>query len=192
MPGADFAGITLVGAQRRVENRGATDPLVAELDEVQANLGEGPCLDALWEHRTVVIDDMHTDDRWPRFAAAAADRGIGGSLSFQLFVEGDHLGALNLYGSCASGFDQESEDVGLIFATHAAVALVGAQHEATLRVAVSSRDLIGQAKGILMERYRLTADQAFTLLTRASMTTNRKVTDIAAELATTGQLPADR
>src|SRR3712207_9089476 len=88
---------------------------------MQDAVQEGPCLDAVWEHETVRIDDMRTDTRWPRFAAEAAALGVLSSLSLQLFVEGDNLGALNLYARQPHAFGEESEDVGLVLAAHAAV-----------------------------------------------------------------------
>jgi hypothetical protein len=110
-------------------------------------------------------------------------------MCFQLFVEGDRLGALNLYSSVPHAFDDESEDVGLVFASHAAVALAGAEHEAHLRAGMGSRDVIGQAKGILMERHKLTADQAFEVLARVSQELNRKLVDVAHELTEIGAVP---
>jgi hypothetical protein len=110
-------------------------------------------------------------------------------LSFQLYVAQDSLGALNLYSDQAEAFNDESENVGLLFAAHAAVAMAGARNHDYLTRALSMRDLIGHAKGILMERHRLTADQAFALLVRASQRTNTKLTDIAPNLADTGYLP---
>jgi AmiR/NasT family two-component response regulator len=109
-------------------------------------------------------------------------------LSFQLYVSGDNLGALNLYNGSPEAFSDQSEHVGLLLASHAAVAMAGAQHEEQLLQAVATRDLIGQAKGILMERYKITADQAFSLLIRASQDTNSKLRDVADHLiATTGR-----
>lgn len=135
------------------------------------------------------IEDIREEDRWPRFAGRAADLGVRSMLSFQLFVTGSTMGALNLYSSRPGAFGEESESVGLVFASHAAVALVSAQHEEHLRAALASRDLIGQAKGILMNQFRITADQAFQVLVRASSHTNRKLVDIAEELCATGVLP---
>lgn len=103
-------------------------------------------------------------------------------LSFQLYVEGDNLGALNLYSHTPNGFDEESERVGLLFASHAAIAFAGVQAQEQLAVSLGTRDLIGQAKGILMERHHLTGLQAFAVLTRISQDTNRKLRDVAAEL----------
>ena len=110
-------------------------------------------------------------------------------LSFQLYVERGNLGALNLYSRTAHAFDDESERVGLLFASHAGIALAGAKTEAQLREGMDSRDLIGQAKGILMERYNISAVQAFGLLTRTSADNNIKLRALAEQLADTGMLP---
>jgi GAF domain-containing protein len=189
VPGADGCSISYILARRRVEPRAWTGDRFRDIDQLQSRVQQGPCLDAVWKHRTVRIDDMTTDRRWPRFAPEAAKLGAASSLSFQLFVVGDNLGALNLYSGSPHAFCAESEDVGLVFASHAAVALIGARQQEHLRTAVRSRDLLGQAKGILMERYKLTADQAFDLLARVSQHTNRKMVDLARELTETGTMP---
>jgi len=189
VPGADECGISLVTGRRRVESRAPVGNLPNTIDELQDRLGEGPCLDAAYEQRTVRIDDMDSETRWPRFCPEAAAAGVGSVLSFQLFVTGDNLGALNLYSRSRHAFHEESDSVGLVFASHAAIALAGAENEQNLRAALTSRDLIGQAKGILMERFKITADQAFAVLVGASSRTNRKLTDIAEELSATGTLP---
>jgi GAF domain-containing protein len=189
VPGTDQAGVTLVLERRKVESRAPTGDLPREIDRAQERLGEGPCLDAVFEQQTVRIDDIRDERRWPRFAAEAADLGVRSMLSFQLFVTGGHLGALNLYSLRPRAFDDDSESIGLVFASHAAIALAGAQHEQHLRAALASRDLIGQAKGILMNQFKITADQAFQVLVRASTHTNRKLTDVAEELCATGALP---
>jgi GAF domain-containing protein len=189
VPGTDECGITLVIERRRVDSRAPTGDLPRVIDKLQERLGEGPCLDAVFDHRTVRIEDIRDDDRWPRFAGAAAEAGLRSLLSFQLFVTGGNLGALNLYGREPDAFDEESESVGLVFASHAAIALAGAQQEERLGAAIASRDLIGQAKGILMERFKITADEAFRLLVTVSSRTNRKLVDIADQLCVTGSLP---
>jgi GAF domain-containing protein len=162
------------------------------VDELQNRVGEGPCLDAIWREPMVRVDDMVTEHRWPHFVAEVADLGVGSMLCFRLFVGEDSLGALNLYAHTPCAFDADAEAVGLIFASHASVALVGAQQQQRLRSAMDHRDLVGQAKGILMERYRLTADQAFAALVQVSSTSNRKLIDIAVELTDTGDWPAPR
>jgi GAF domain-containing protein len=137
----------------------------------------------------VQVEDFSREDRWPRFAAEAARRGAGSLLSFQLFTEGGNTGALNLYAARPHAFDADSEAVGQVLEAHAAVALSAARQEQDLRRAIDRRDLIGQAKGILMERHRLTATQAFSVLVQASTHTDRKLFDVAEELTSTGLMP---
>ncbi|WP_246475657.1 GAF and ANTAR domain-containing protein [Brevibacterium renqingii] len=110
-------------------------------------------------------------------------------LAFQLFVEVDSLGALNLYSTSADAFDQEAENIGTGVAAHASLALANAQKQGQLYEAVASRDLIGQAKGILMERHKINEHDAFLLLTKVSSNTNRKLREIAEEFVRTGSLP---
>jgi GAF domain-containing protein len=193
IPGADAGGITEVrGRGQQLKVRFVTDPLVTELDTAQYDLREGPCLDAAYEHRTVRVSDFATEQRWPSFAARARAAGAGSMLAIQLYVQGEDLGALNMYSRQVKAFDDESEQVGLLFATHAAIAMAGARREQQFRVAISSRDIIGQAKGILMERHKLTADQAFAVLTKASSQTNTKLRDVAQTLVGTGEEPPTR
>ncbi len=189
VPGAEECGISYVIGRRKIESRAWTGDLPREVDDLQQRLGQGPCMDAVWEQEIVQVEDVRADSRWPDFTTAAADLGVGSMLCFQLFVAGDQMGALNLYARTPLEFDQESQEIGLMLAAHAAVALAGAEHEQHLRTAMTNRDLIGQAKGILMERHKLTADQAFGVLARASQELNRKLVDIAAELSDTGAVP---
>ena len=189
--GADHAGITLVTRGRRVETTAATDPVVEQIDMEQYQTGEGPCLTTLWERTTVRVDDMHTDGRWPRFAERVRRTGVRSVLSFQLHVGADDLGALNLYSDRVTAFDAESEGVGLLLASHAAVALADAQREAQLTRALGSRDVIGQAKGILMERHGIDPDEAFRLLVRTSQQLNRKLRDVAGDVVRTRRDPRD-
>ncbi len=109
-------------------------------------------------------------------------------LSFQLYVEGDNLGALNLYSRHAGAFDDESEHVGLLFAAHAAVAYSAVRRQAGLARSVATRQLIGQAEGMLMERHKLTADEAFAMLVRVSQNGNVKLRDVAEQLVRSGSL----
>jgi GAF domain-containing protein len=192
VPAAEACGITYVIARRKVEPRASTGELPRAVDALQDRLGQGPCVDAAWEQEIVLVDDVATDERWPAFAREAARLGVGSMLCYQLFVASDHLGALNLYASRPGAFDDESQDIGHLFAAHAAVAVAGAEHEEHLRGAVSSRDLIGQAKGILMERHKITAHQAFDVLARVSQEVNRKLVDVAREITDTGAVPRRR
>ncbi|QFZ21598.1 GAF and ANTAR domain-containing protein [Saccharothrix syringae] len=189
IPGAEHAGIIMVLGKREVSTVAMTDELPGKVDQVQYDTGQGPCLAALYLNKTVSVPDLGNESRWPAFAARAAAMDVGSMLSFQLFVENDDLGALNLYAPRPHSFDEDSLHVGLLFASHAAVALAEAQQRESLVQAMHTRDLIGQAKGILMERHKLTADQAFSVLVRVSQQSNTKLRDLAERLALTGELP---
>jgi GAF domain-containing protein len=189
VPGAQHASISTVQRRREVKTLAATGELARSIDHAQYDSGQGPCLDALYGEITVRLPDLATDQRWPKFTARARELGVGSMLAVQLFVQQDRLGALNLHSRERHAFDVASEHIALMFAAHAAVAMSNEQERQSLRTAVSSREVIGQAQGILMERFRITADMAFRLLVMASQDTNRKLRDIADELTSTGQLP---
>ena len=189
LTGATDCGISLVRGRREVQPRAWTSDLPRDLDTLQGRLGQGPCIDAIWDERVVRVPDVATETRWPEFTARAASAGAGSMLCLQLFVEGDQLGAMNVYAEQPGALDDEALELAQLLASHAAIALAGAQHEDNLRAGLTHRDAIGQAKGILMERYRITSGQAFELLVRSSSVTNRKLHDVADELASTGLLP---
>jgi len=188
VPGTDEGSISVVTGRRQVTSQSPSGDLPAQVDALQGEVGQGPCMDAVYEQQTVRVPDMAHERRWPDFARRAFELGAGSMLSFQLYVEGDNLGALNLYARQPNAFDDESENVGLMFASHAAVAFADAQKLEQLRAGIDSRDLIGQAKGMLMERYAIDADRAFTLLTRISQQRHRKIRDLAAELTSSRHL----
>jgi GAF domain-containing protein len=187
---ADYAGISEID-QKQVHTRAATDPVVQEIDHHQYRLGDGPCLTSLRDEVTVRVNDLGSESRWGRFPAAAVDEGVRSMLSVQLFVAGNNLGALNLYAREPGSFDETDESTAMLLATHAAIAMRGSKVEGNLHSALERRDVIGQAKGILMERYKINDSQAFDLLVVASQQTHRKLRDIAEELATTGALPTE-
>jgi len=122
---------------------------------------------------------MDSETRWPNFAAYAASLGAGSMIAFRLYVQQNNLGALNLYGARGVRFDSETQLIGELFASHAAIALSGAREYRQLNEALASRDIIGQAKGILMGRENITAQQAFTMLVRASQQANLKLNAVA-------------
>jgi transcriptional regulator with GAF, ATPase, and Fis domain len=188
VPGAQYAALSVVEHRREVHTRAGTADVVFAVDQVQYDTGEGPCLSAVYEQQTVSVPDMSAEARWPKFTGRTAELGVLSMLSFQLYVQQDNLGALNLYSEQKNAFNADSEHIGLLFASHAAVAMSGAQEQEHLQKAISARDLIGQAKGILMERHKLTADQAFSVLIRASQQTNTKLIDVARALTDTGEL----
>jgi GAF domain-containing protein len=186
VPGADEATITMVRKDRHCYSAAATSTLARDFDVLQDETGEGPCLDAIWRQETVRVDDLASDPRWPTLGPRASERGVGSMLCFQLFVHRDTLGALDLLAHSKSAFTDESEHVGLLLASHAAIAAADAQHLENVTSALVNRDIIGQAKGILMERLKITSDQAFAVLAKVSQDTNRKVAAVAEDLARTG------
>jgi GAF domain-containing protein len=186
VPGADEATITMVRTDRHCYSAAATSTLAADFDVLQDETGQGPCLDAIWQQETVRVDDLASDPRWPVLGPQAADRGVGSMLCFQLFVHRDTLGALDLLAHSKSAFTDESEHVGLLLASHAAIAAADAHQLENVTSALVNRDIIGQAKGILMERFKITSDQAFAVLAKVSQDTNRKVSAVAEDLASTG------
>jgi transcriptional regulator with GAF, ATPase, and Fis domain len=186
--GADHAGITLLTGDS-VSTPAASDELVRIIDRHQYATGEGPCLTAAIDHEAVVrVADLTLDTRWPKFSAAVVGLGVRSMLAFQLYTDSDTIGGLNIYARTPDAFSDDSVHTGTLLAAHAAVAVAAASHSEHLRTALASRDAIGQAKGILMERYKITADQAFDLLIAASQQTHRKLKDIASDLAATGEL----
>jgi GAF domain-containing protein len=189
VPGTEHASISMARGRRHVSTRASTGDLPRHSDQAQYDTAQGPCLDTLYERHTVHLPDMATERRWPAFAEQAHALGVGSMLCVQLFVMGDDLGALNLLSSVPRAFDESAEHVALLFATHAAVAIMGAEKEEQLRDALSRRDIIGQAMGIVMERYGMTAPRAFSVLTRLSQNSNRKLFELAAEIVETRDLP---
>ena len=188
IPGADGTGVTLL------ENRGpanvvASADFVQSLDTVQYALREGPCVAALASGRTHVIRSVHTDQRWPRFTARAAEHGVLAVLSLPLQVRGATRGALNVYSRVEGSFDAPAVRIGELFAVPAAVTAATAQVLAdsqrladNLGEALRSRAVIDQAKGILMALHGCDADRAFELLREASQTSHRKLRDVAQEI----------
>jgi GAF domain-containing protein len=189
VPGVQHASISSVQRHREVLTLAATGELPRAVDHAQYDSRQGPCLDSLFDEKTVRLSDLTTEHRWPDFIGRARELGVGSMLSVQLFVRSDGLGALNLLSEEPNAFDDSSEHVALLFATHAAVAMSSEQSKEDLRTAVTTREVIGQAQGILMERFKITDDLAFRLLVRASQDTNRKLRDIAEQLTATGELP---
>lgn len=189
VPGVEFASISAVVRRREVHTRAATGELPRAVDQAQYATGQGPYLSSRYEQRTVRSTDLATEARWPQFVVRARKVGLRSMLAIQLYVTGEDLGALNLQSTRPDAFTDESEQVGLLFAAHAAVAMAGAQAEEHLRSAITSRDLIGQAKGILMERFKISEQEAFRLLVVASQTTNIKLSEVATYLTRTGPSP---
>jgi len=183
LPGFDHVGLALLTRTGEVETKAATDPLVRELDHLQYTAGEGPCLSALRETPVVVVPDLRREQRWPRYLSSALRTGLRSQMAVRLSV-GDQatLGGLNLYSTVRDDIAPEAQELATSFATHAAIALHQAREIANLHDALESRKVIGQAIGIVMERYQLNEDRAFAFLVRASSYGNVKLRDVAQEL----------
>ena len=178
VPGAEHAGVSLREG-KLLQTVASTSDLTERINNIEHELDEGPCLQALLDHHSYRIDDISQDTRWPRFAAAAEAHGVRSMLGYKLFTSGRNLGALDLYSSKRNAFDADSEIIGELFAAHAAIALTGSTQQAEFRRALSSRDTIGIAKGILMQRERISDDQAFNLLVSTSQNANIKLHHLA-------------
>ena len=189
VPGADHAGMTMQDRDGVLSSHGVSDPLIAELDRLQADLGEGPCVDAIRSGRESVVrveDFAAEDSRWPRFAPAARESGVHSLLSFAMVPVNAPPGALNLYATVAGAFVDSARVIAAAFAMQAAIAVYGAGRIEGLTIALTTRDVIGQAKGILMERFALDDQEAFELLVRSSQDTNMKLADVARRLTASG------
>jgi GAF domain-containing protein len=197
MPGGTEASVTLI-VKDRPTTVASTGQLALDLDETQYERGQGPCLHAARSGQLTEIADTRTDTRWPQYTSRAAQQGNLSSLSVPLVIDEFEQvsGALNLYAREPEAFDAGSRGVAQAFGPYAAVAagnLYAYQNARdmadNLQAALESRAVIDQAKGVLMERYKLSAEQAFQVLAQASMNENRKVRDIADQLVSTGELP---
>lgn len=146
VPGCDEASISIVLGRRHVTSEAASGQMPRDVDILQERLRQGPCLDAAYEHASVLVPDMSTETRWPLFAPQALAAGVAGMLSLQLYVEDDVLGALNLFSRRAGAFTTESEHVGLIFAAHAAVAYSVARRQDRMARGLLTQQVIGRHK----------------------------------------------
>jgi hypothetical protein len=195
VPGADLVSVTLRSPEGRFFTPIETDAVATELDQVQYETGEGPCLEASREDGPghIRCEDLAAEPAWPRFGPHAADLGYKSVLSTALLpfdAPARQGGALNIYARESEVLDDRARDTALVLATHASLALAGvaartkAELEAeNLRRAIDSRDVIGQAKGILMQRRGIGAEEAFDLLRRTSQQLNVKLAELARTLA---------
>lgn len=179
----DFVGVSLV-ERDRIRTPAATNEKLRELDEAQYTLGQGPCRDAVRHHPTVLVGDLGTDPRWPEWGRAMVrELGIRSSLSFRLFTRpDDSWGALNVYSTAPHAFSEDDVLHGQTIAAMCAVMLARAIHDEQLATALESRTVIGQALGMVMERYDLDEETAFGVLRRLASQDNRKIRDLASEI----------
>lgn len=177
--GCDDAGIMLVHSRRRTETAASSSARVERSHDLQRELDEGPCLDALESGGSYLSDDVGHDERWPKWGPAIADLGINSALSVLLETRERRYGSLNLYANDPNAFDGNDLATAMIFARHASIALANVHQEQGLLMAIDARKAIGQAQGILMERFDIESDRAFEVLRRYSQHHNRKLHDVA-------------
>lgn len=194
IPGAEHASVTVVDGHRPPRTTAGTDELPYQWDQLQYQYGEGPCLEAIATNGVELVSDLRTENRWPRFARAIVDQTPARSmLSFRLFLTEENRAALNVYATRPGVFTDQSVATGSVFAAYASMALLAAARHDTanhLTRALETNREIGVAMGILMANGKLTSPQAFDQLRIASQNLNRKLHDIAVDVATTGTLPS--
>ena len=199
--GCRMASVTLVD-QSGYRTAASTDPAATAVDQAQYQLREGPCVDAV--DASLVYAQSFPDQRWPSLASRPTESGVQSVLSYRLTPTNSQSadsggGSLNSYGVSPDAFDDTAQEIGLILAAHASVAARAVDERSTLQSldrhlqqALLSRDVIGQAKGILMERLNVTPDDAFDLLRRSSQHLNVKLREVARQLTETRQFRMTR
>jgi GAF domain-containing protein len=189
LPGTAGAGVTLIDERGRKTTAAATGPVVEQLDGLQYDLGEGPCLTA-WEQRHVVrVDDITEDDRWPRWTVAARKSEMRSALSAPLVAGGDALGAIKVYGREPGVFGERDEYLLTMFAAQSAILVANVRSfenarklSGALTDALRDRDVISMAKGIVMASEHVDEGTAFAVLVRNSREENKKLRDVAGVL----------
>ncbi|MEV5967005.1 GAF and ANTAR domain-containing protein [Kribbella sp. NPDC051952] len=182
------AGVALA-TRGRPEVPAVTDPVVGEIYRWQMEGGQGPLVESMRQHSTLVVRDTATDGRWPDWSAKVLSLGVRSVLDVPLTTGAGTVGVLGLYSVTRDAFGVDDEAIAHILARHASIAVATARKEASLTAAVDARKLVGQAMGILMERYDIDSDRAFAILRRYSQDTNTKLRDVANQLISTRRLP---
>ncbi|WP_370617840.1 GAF and ANTAR domain-containing protein [Mumia qirimensis] len=188
--GADYAGVTLIRGGGRLESEGATHDIVERLDAVQYDLREGPCVDAATDEGLVLTGDLGEDPRWPNWGPFAREHGVNSMMAADLHADDKRIGALNIFGTKIDQFDKNDVALLVTFSAHAAAALASAHTIESLTTALENRTVIGQAEGIIMERFGVDDVTAFAVLKRYSQHSNTRLHEVAAEIAATRQLPS--
>jgi ANTAR domain-containing protein/GAF domain-containing protein len=186
VPGVHYASITVQHPDGAFETLASTDEQSEGADQLQYEYSQGPCIEAAGGERFLKSDDIRADPRWPAYGPRAADEfGIGSQLAYTMFAEGDTFGGLNLYSTALHTFDDSSLILAELFATQGAVAMGHQRRIDQLHTALETRTVIGQATGLIMERYGLDEVRAFGFLARMSQTGNIKLRDLANDMVQT-------
>jgi PAS domain S-box-containing protein len=189
IPHADAASVTIANKSGQLRTAATTGALASGCDQLQIDLDEGPITEVIAEHRLRRVDDIRDDPRWPNFGAQASELGMRSLLVCELPVLRGGAGTLNLYSDRPHAFTPVAELVAPVFAARASIALTHADQVFNLRRAMASRQQIGQAVGILMERHKIDEEAAFKRLVSASQQAHMKIRDIAARISQTGEEP---
>jgi GAF domain-containing protein len=185
IPGVDVAGVLLVGKGGTFETLAPTSDVLFDIDQLQMKHVEGPCVQAALDETVVRTDDFREDRQWPKYSPEVVKLGIRSGLSFKLYTADRTAGALNLFGYEPDVWDGESETVGMVLAAHAAAAIIASREGDQLQSALTTRDRIGQAKGIIMERFNVDDVHAFGMLRQLSQDSNVKLIDVAQQVIDT-------
>jgi transcriptional regulator with GAF, ATPase, and Fis domain len=187
--GCDHAGVSIVQG-RSISTPAGSDEVVGRGDSLQYELDEGPCLDSVRQHETVISRDLRREERWPRWTPRALnDLGIEAMMSLCLHADSRTYGALNLYADRAEAFERQDFAIAQALAAQISVGLAAQREIRQRSIAMTNRTVIGQAQGIIMERLGIDADQAFAYLRRMSQTENRKLISICNDIVKTRELP---
>jgi GAF domain-containing protein len=189
LPSVDSVDVLIITDPDQHRSIAATSPLAIDLDQLQRRHRQGPCLDAAVGETMVVSNDLRDDPRWPQYSASALQVGVHATLSFQLYTHQQRptqRAAFNLFSRQPDAFDPEAQAVAAMLATHAAITLIAQHRDTQFQSALASRDAIGQAKGMIMERFDVDAQRAFELLKKLSQDGNVRLMDIAAQIVAGG------
>jgi hypothetical protein len=181
LPMVDFASITVLHSDGKLATAAPTDDVLLTVDAAQYELHEGPCYQAATDTVHIVASDLANDERFPRYAGVAMSVGINAQAGVRLFDAPKSQGALNLYSTSIGAF-KDFETLSALFTHQAATAIAYAQEINDLQQAIATRGTIGQAVGIVMERYKLNDERAFAFLTRLSQDHNIKLRRVAEEI----------
>lgn len=180
--GFDHVGVSVARGKGQIETKAATGQLVWDLDAVQSQTGEGPCVDAVRAEPVVVVEHLRRQLRWPRYVPAAVRSGVLSQLVLRLFVTEESLGGLTLYSTSSETIDPDAPYLAELFASHAAMALGHPREVSDLSESMASRQQIGIAIGLLMARHGIDSARAFQFLARASWTSELEVGVVAQEI----------
>ena len=189
--GAQYAGALLFGSKDAIETVSGSDDIVEQAGAVQVRVGEGPDLTVLDEEQSILVSDIRAEPHWPHWAREVADLGLRSLISVKLSTRDRAFGSLTVYSIHPDAFTDEDRSIVEAFARHVAIAVSTSVREHNLNAAIDSRKLIGQAQGILMERFSLSDAQAFAVLLRYSQNSNTKLRVIAERLVAERTLPPE-